>query len=118
MVCRAEPSGWRALAALPRVVGLPSWPCLPQDVLAAELRQQLALAQAATAASEQRAAAAEERSQQLEVALNESHATLQQRNAEYALVTKVGRARCLPAAGSKAQRSGRQAGTSVFEPSC
>ncbi|KAL4451341.1 hypothetical protein ABPG77_009413 [Micractinium sp. CCAP 211/92] len=59
-----------------------------EDVLAAELRQQLTLAQAAAAASEQRMAAAEERSQQLEVALNESHATLQQRNAEYALVNK------------------------------
>lgn len=72
---------------------------LCQDVLAAELRQQLTLAQAAAAASEQRMAAAEERSQQLEVALNESHATLQQRNAEYALVNKVGPCVCVCGCG-------------------
>ncbi|PSC70673.1 Kinesin KIF15 [Micractinium conductrix] len=58
------------------------------DVVAAEQRQQLAAAQAAAAAAESRADGAEERQQQLEVALNESHSALQQRNAELALVMK------------------------------
>lgn len=62
---------------------------LSQDVVAAEQRQQLAAAQAAAAAAESRADGAEERQQQLEVALNESHSALQQRNAELALVMKV-----------------------------
>ena len=60
-----------------------------QDVLAAGLRQQLVEAQGQAAAAEERVSAAEERQQQLEVALNENHASLQQRNAELALVRKV-----------------------------
>ncbi|EFN50818.1 hypothetical protein CHLNCDRAFT_59403 [Chlorella variabilis] len=59
-----------------------------EDVLAAELRQQLAAMQGQAAAADERAVAAEERQQQLEVALNENHASLQQRNAELALVKK------------------------------
>lgn len=65
--------------------------------MAAELRAALATAQAQAAAAEERAvasegrvAAAEERHQQLEAALNESHGSLQQRNAELGLVKKVG----------------------------
>ena len=74
----------------------PSSACLPfrcapmQDVLSAELLQRAAAAQAQAAHAEERVAAAERRQQQLEVALNEEHATLQQRNAELALVKKVG----------------------------
>ena len=58
-------------------------------MLAAGLRQQLMEAREEGAAAEQRVSAAEERQQQLEVALNENHASLQQRNAELALVKKV-----------------------------
>lgn len=65
--------------------------------MTAELRAALSAAQAQAAAAEERAsategrvAAAEERHQQLEAALNESHSSLQQRNAELALVKKVG----------------------------
>lgn len=72
-----------------------TWPV--QGTVALELRGALASAQAQAAAAEERAAAAEgrvaaaeERHQQLEAALNESHSSLQQRNAELALVQKVG----------------------------
>lgn len=68
-----------------------------QGTVALELRGALASAQAQAAAAEERAsaavgrvAAAEERHQHLEAALNESHSSLQQRNAELALVKKVG----------------------------
>jgi nucleoid DNA-binding protein len=62
---------------------------LLQDVVAAELRQQLAAAQGSAAVAEERVAAAEGRQAQLEEALHGTHATLQQRNAELAAAKKV-----------------------------
>ena len=84
-MCPGFAVDYQNIHALARPASAPAM----QDALAAGLRQQLVEAREEGAATEERVSAAEERQQQLEVALNENHASLQQRNAELALVRKV-----------------------------